>query len=202
MGFPRRLLNDHEEIVLDLRPHWWFMVGPVTAVVVGIAAGIAAWNAPAGVRIALGILLLVAAGWLAVRAARWLTTSFVVTTDRLIFRHGVLAKRGIEIPLERVNNVIFSQSLFERILGSGDLLIESAGESGQQRFSDIRHPEEVQSEIHRQMEDNENRKFDRAAGGRTLTIPEQIEKLAELRDRGAISDAEYEAAKRDLLDRL
>ena len=85
----------------------------------------------------------------------------MITTDRLIYRHGVLSKHGIEIPLDRVNTVFFSQSILERMVGSGDLVIESAGEIGRQDFSNVRKPSAVQNEIYKQMEANENRKFDR-----------------------------------------
>ena len=95
--------------------------------------------------------------WLLVRYLRWGTTNFVITSDRVIFRHGVIAKSGIEIPLERVNSVHFDQGIFERMLGAGDLLIESGAESGQQRFTDVRNPDRVQNLIHSQMELNEDR---------------------------------------------
>ena len=108
-----------------------------------------------------GVLVLVALAWAGLTYLEWVTTNFVITTDRLIYRHGVLAKHGIEIPLERVNTVFFSQSILERMVGSGDLVIESAGEMGRQNFSNVRKPSAVQNEIYKQMEANENRKFDR-----------------------------------------
>ena len=108
-----------------------------------------------------GVLVLVALGWAGLTYLEWVTTNFVITTDRLIYRHGVLAKHGIEIPLDRVNTVFFSQSILERMVGSGDLVIESAGEMGRQNFSNVRKPSAVQNEIYKQMEANENRKFDR-----------------------------------------
>ena len=58
--------------------------------------------------------------------------------------------------------MFFHQGLFERLVGAGDLTIESAGERGTETFSDIRKPSIVQKEIYVQMEANENRKFDRA----------------------------------------
>ena len=73
-------------------------------------------------------------------------------SHRLIFQKGVVGKSGIQIPLERVNNVNFNQTVFERLLGAGDLLIESGGEDGQSRYTDIRHPDRVQRLIHAQME--------------------------------------------------
>ena len=138
----------------------------------------------------------------ATRLAKWSTTNFVVTTDRLIYRSGVLAKKGIEIPLERVNNIHFNQSIFERMLRSGDLMIESGGERGQQMFSDIGRPARVQNEIYRTMEAAQARDADRMAGRRELSIPEQIDKLDELRSRGVLSQAEFDAKKAQLLDRM
>jgi membrane protein YdbS with pleckstrin-like domain len=210
MPFPPKLLNEGEEVVLDLHPHWWFFAGPVAAVVFMTIVAAASFNLHEVFRIgAVGVLLFVL-GWFGVRYAKWVTTNFVVTTDRLIFRHGVLSKRGIEIPLDRVNTVFFSQSLFERLVGAGDLVIESAGELGREHFTDIRKPSLVQNMIYRQIEANENRKFDRlgaATGGVPApgpgdSIPEQIEKLDELRRRGVLTDAEFQAKKTQLLDRM
>jgi uncharacterized membrane protein YdbT with pleckstrin-like domain len=208
--FPPKLLNDGEEVVLDLHPHWWFFAPHIAALVASLLIGVLVlvtspeiYVAVPGAILVIGCLLV-----FGVRYAQWITTNFVVTTDRLIYRHGVLAKHGIEIPLERVNTVFFSQSIFERILRSGDLVIESAGERGQQHFSNVRNPSAVQNEIYKQMEDNENRKFDRinvnAGGGdgQPDSIPEQIRELDELRKQGLLSDAEFNQKKQELLDRM
>ena len=139
MPFPRKLLNEREDIVLDLHPHWWFFAPPLLALIAAIAVGglaLAASDA-AWVQIPAGILILGFLVWFGIRYSRWITTNFVVTTDRLIYRHGVLAKHGIEIPLDRVNTVFFRQSIFERIVRSGDLVIELASETGRQAFSKI-----------------------------------------------------------------
>ncbi len=205
MPYPLDQLNGEEAIALDLRPHWWFFVRPVLALIVAIGIGIAvlALGAPGFVSVIAGVLILVALIWFGTRYVVWATTNFVVTTDRLIYRSGVTTREGIEIPLERVNTVFFRQSLWERMIGSGDLTIESASETGQQSFSNIRKPLQVQNEIYRQMEDNENRKFDRAAGGGVqLSIPEQIDKLDELRRRGVVTEAEFQAKKDELLRRM
>jgi uncharacterized membrane protein YdbT with pleckstrin-like domain len=150
------------------------------------------------------------------RVLRWSTTHFVLTTERLIFRSGVVAKFGREIPLERINDVTFSQSLFERMIGAGDLLLESAGEHGQSRFSNIRDPEAVQLEIYRQMEANDRRRAGYATtqphpavADRTPTPPtrspsalDDLERLADLRDRGVVTEEEFQRMKRELLDRM
>lgn len=207
MPFPQRLLGENEEIVYDLHPHWWTLVGPilVTAlVVVGAAAGWAflpsgGLRQPARLAIA-GVAVLCLLLIALPRYLRWATTHFVLTTDRLIFRSGVLAKHSKEIPLERLNDVTFSQSIWERVIRAGDLFIESAGERGQSVFKDIPNPEAVQVEIYRQMEANGQRMH--GVVPRPPSALEELERLANLRDRGAVTDEEFERKKRDLLDRL
>jgi uncharacterized membrane protein YdbT with pleckstrin-like domain len=210
VAFPRRLLNDEEDIALDLHPHWWFFAGPLTALIGAIVLGVVVLAADLHeiLKGGAGILVLGCLIWFGARYAVWTTTNFVVTTDRLIYRHGVISKHGIEIPLERVNTVFFSQSLFERMLRSGDLVIESAGEMGRQSFSNVRKPSAVQNEIYRQMEDNENRKFDRIGAARASgtrseeSIPAQIRELDELRRQGLLSEDEFARKKQQLLDRM
>ena len=206
MPFPRKLLNDGEDIVLDLRPHWWFLSGPVVTLVVFIVLSIALMaaveppDAIVLVILAAGVALMI---WFLARYAKWATTNFVVTSDRLIHRSGVIAKQGLEIPLERVHNIHFHQSIWERIIGAGDLLIESGGERGQQTFNDIRKPALVQNIIYRTIEAAHARDHERVAGMRQSdSIPEQIDKLDDLRRRGVISQAEFDAKKAKLLDQL
>ena len=88
-----------------------------------------------------GLAVLVALGYFGIRYAKWSTTNFVITNERVIYRTGVVAKKGIEIPLDRINTVFFNQSIFERPLGADDVGIESAGESGRQMFKNVRKPQ-------------------------------------------------------------
>ena len=217
MGLSEKHLYNDEQIVVDLHPHWWYLtpraVLLVCAMVLGgITLGYDLDNETlqTGLRWVSAALIVVALVAFLVRVIGWRTTNFVVTTDRCIYRGGVLKKTGIEIPLERINTVFFSQTLFERMLKAGDLAIESAGEGSRQTFSDIKDPVRVQNTIYRQMEENENRKYDRIGGearqaahsvvsGSSLSVSEQIEKLAELRDRGVLSEDEFQSQKAQLL---
>jgi uncharacterized membrane protein YdbT with pleckstrin-like domain len=204
--FSPKLLNEGEELVLDLHPHWVYFVKSALVFVVVVALGIwiLTWDDPPDILgISSAAVIVLALMWVAWTYLKWVTTNFVITTDRLIYRHGVISKHGVEIPLERVNTVFFSQGIIERMVGSGDLVIESAGELGRQDFANVRKPSAVQNEIHRQMEANENRKFDRVNAPRNEpTIPEQIAQLDDLRQRGAISQAEFDQKKQQLLDRM
>ena len=206
MPYPKRLLLDGETVALDLRPHWWFFIGPMAVGILVVALLVLTSRTEGDTRTALlwvtAAAAVVWALWLVGRLARWSTTHFVVTSDRLIYRTGVLAKHGRDIPLERINDITSNRTLFERIIGAGDLLIESAGERGQQTFSDIPHPDRVQREIYQQMEANAARMQGQHARPAGPSVTDQIAALADLRDRGAISNAEYEAKKAELLDRL
>jgi uncharacterized membrane protein YdbT with pleckstrin-like domain len=204
VAFPVKLLNDGEQVVLDLHPHWWFLTPPVAAVVVVLVATIAA--VAAGVddiaTYGLSVLLLITVVWLLSRYARWVSTSLVLTNHRLVHRSGIVSKSGREIPLDHINDISYRQRFFERMIGAGDVLIESAGRDSQEVFEDLPHPGRIQNEIYRQIDAVKERMADRMAGRRDLSIPEQIEKLDELRQRGVITQAEFDAKKAELLDRL
>lgn len=203
MAFPTKLLNDGEQVVLDLHPHWWFLALPVAAVVAALVATIVATTTSlTALQYILAGVLVVAVLWLLTRYARWATTSLVLTNHRLVHRAGILAKSGREIPLDHINDISYRQRIFERIIGAGDVVIESAGERGQEVFADLPKPGRIQNEIYRQIEASKLQLADRMAGRHEASIPEQIEKLDELRQRGVITQAEFDAKKAQLLDRL
>jgi uncharacterized membrane protein YdbT with pleckstrin-like domain len=207
VAFPRKQLNDHEELVLDLRPHWIYLARPTLFLVVAIVLGVLAatqFDGSTGDVASIAALILLAAAvlYFLYKYANWATTMFVLTSDRVITRRGWISKSGVEIPLERINTVFFHQRLFERMVGAGDLAIESAGERGTEQFTDIRKPSVVQREIYVQMENNENRKFDRVRSPATpagISTAEQLEKLHNLLQQGALTQAQFEAERAKLL---
>jgi uncharacterized membrane protein YdbT with pleckstrin-like domain len=218
MPFPRRLLIENEELVLELRPHWIAIVVPavVTILVVagwilaltyapddGTSRSIVVWGASA-----IGVFLLIA--FPVRKFIAWVTSYFVVTSDRVIHREGWIAKRSMEIPLEAINDVRFHQGVFERLIGAGDLIISSASEFGRQVFGDIRNPEEVQRTISHQGELNKERMY--RGGGRGSAAPAQpitppasasttgeLERLAELRNKGVLTEDEFQSQKKRIL---
>jgi uncharacterized membrane protein YdbT with pleckstrin-like domain len=220
MPFPRRLLNDGEQVSLDLRPHWWYFANHIfTGVPLLIIYVLIRVETHGDVRGWLSwiwaVFALVWAFWLLLQYLRWNFTHFVVTSDRVVYRTGVLAKHSVEIPLDRVSNINFNQNIWERMIGAGDLEIESAGRDGQSRFDDVQHPEVVQQELYKQMELAARTRAQwsqaqatpaapspAAPSAHEPSIPEQLEQLAGLRDRGVISAAEFEAKKAQLLERM
>jgi membrane protein YdbS with pleckstrin-like domain len=201
VAYPTRLLGDGEDLVAEIRPHWSFMLGPMAVVVLAVAAAIAGLVisvVPAVVRYLLLGAILASLLWLGARYARWTTTSLVVTSERVVLRSGVLARRGREILLRRLNDLSYTQSILERILGCGSLVIESGGEHGTETVPRLPRPHEVQ----RLVNDQVARSY-AGAGIRPseLSIPEQIEKLDALHRRGIITTAEMRLKRSQLLDR-
>ncbi|MBX7160579.1 MAG: PH domain-containing protein [Acidimicrobiia bacterium] len=223
MTYPRKLLNPGEEVVLDLRQHWIALTVAVlwTAVIV-VALVALLWVSgswPGWARTGLVVVAVIAfcvlAGW---RFLTWAMRHFVLTTERVISRSGVFAKRAIDIPLDTINDIHFSQSIIERICGSGNLVISSASEFGNNEFRFIRDPEKVQNLIYHQREEAERVERREAARFQaeamasfvqqpvqpnpTTDVPAQIAQLAQLRDQGAITDAEFQQKKAELLGRM
>jgi len=154
VGFPESILTSNEEIVLHLRPHWRRLVAPVGWVVLVVAAVIGAsvlWGATGALW--LGLIGLALLAWLALWPwLSWRTTHYVFTTERVLLREGVLARHGRDIPLARINDVSFSHSLLERMLGSGTMTIESAGERGQVVLADLPRVEHTQTVLYELVE--------------------------------------------------
>ena len=137
MSSPRKLLAPGEEIASETNPHWSLLVPRIALAVVIDAAGIAlvlAWHsAPLVVGwiiLAIGLLALLA---VVAKLISWRSTDLVITTRRVIYRTGVIHRFGREIPIDRIQDVTYRQTLLERILGAGSLTVESADE---------RHPHE------------------------------------------------------------
>ncbi|HEX9824687.1 MAG TPA: PH domain-containing protein [Actinomycetota bacterium] len=210
MGIPDRFLTEGEEIAIDARPHWVALVWPVT-VAVAIAAvasyaiakidnGIARW---AILGVAALLFLFYPVRWF----IKWVTSHFVVTNERVIHLRGLIAKGSMDIPLQRINDVRFDQNIIQRILGAGTLILESAGERGRQVFESVRNPELIQRTISERAEEREM-----TIGGAGLraepptpsaapkpSVTEELARLADLRDRGALTAEEFEAQKAKLL---
>jgi membrane protein YdbS with pleckstrin-like domain len=200
----RRFLRQGEEIVVDARPHWWFLAGPVAVLVVVIAGAVTAlvYSAPTALKWLVLVALAASALWMVGRYLRWAGTRLFVTNFRVIERRGILGRRGREIPLSALTDIGYHQSIFERIIGAGDVILESAGRDGQELFPDLPHPVDIHNEIWAQVEARRSANQPERAPGGGPSIPEQIDQLDQLRRRGVITEQEFSQKKAQLLDRL
>ena len=139
MGYPDNVLAGDEQVVLHRHPHWKRLFWPVVVLILASAAasfGLAVVNNtnwdPTAKRVifaVIGAIWLIVIGWLTFWPfLTWLTTHFVVTDRRVMYRQGVLSRSGIDIPLARINSVEFRHGLIDRILRTGTLIVESASQ--------------------------------------------------------------------------
>jgi len=154
MGYPKHLLAQGEKIDLALRPHWKALVLPalnfiVISAVLGASAGLTHGSTQKAVLIGVGALWVVDVFWFTLRPwIIWLNKNYIVTNKRLIIREGFIKRHGRDMPLTKINDVSFTHNgLLDRMLGCGTLIVESAGEHGQEQLDDIPHVEETQREL-------------------------------------------------------
>jgi uncharacterized membrane protein YdbT with pleckstrin-like domain len=171
MAYPDKLLAEDEEVVRHLHPHWLTLFWPVVwllVVIGGAAFGTAV--IPAGRQqgiyrlgiLALALVLLLF--FVLVPLLRWRTTHYVISTHRLLFREGIMSRRGRDIGLSRITDVSYRQSLWDRIINSGTLTIESAGESGATVLKQIPDSEGVQQLLNFMIEEDADRRAQESAG--------------------------------------
>ncbi len=163
MGYPENALAKGEQIVVHRHPHWKCLIWP--GVVFVVATGLGAFGSgfvdtqhwqPLAKNIAYGAIWgiwLVLIGWLALwPLLKWLTTHFVVTNRRVMYRDGVLTRTGIDIPLARINSVEFQDKVVERMFGTGTLIIESAAQDPLP-FHNIPHLRDVHALLYHEVFD-------------------------------------------------
>ena len=157
-------LTDDEYLVLRVHPHWKTLVRPLLVAVLVVAVALVLEVViPSGTAAAVERLVVAAVAilglmlWLIVPVLRWRTTMYELTTRRLRMRDGIVTRHGRDIPLARINDVSFRKGPLDRLLGSGQLVVESAGEHGQIVLTDIPRVEYTQATLFRLVEEEQRR---------------------------------------------
>jgi len=229
MKYPESLLSTDESVVFDVHHHLFVLWKPAMLVLAFVAVWLvvlflatrSGWVVFAGLAI-----LLVLSLYMAWRVQVWAHTNLVLTDQRLIYQTGVFTRQSREIPLAKINDVSFMQMVLGRMLGMGDLVVESASESGPFAYFNVPDPERLKMQILEHIR-HSHVHGERAAIEKEVAIavekhqptgeitplpPErpplyseivdQIERLDSMRERGVLTDDEFEQAKAALLDRL
>jgi membrane protein YdbS with pleckstrin-like domain len=165
MSYPEKLLANDEQVVDHLHPHWITLV-PATLWFVLICglAGVGIAFLPEGsaqqtLLIAIIVVAVILVSWLTVKPwLAWRTTHYVFTSHRVLIRRGILHHTGRDISLQRISDVAFSQTLWDRIVKAGTLTIESAGEQGQEALHDIPRSDQMQQRLNRLIEEDHDRR--------------------------------------------
>jgi membrane protein YdbS with pleckstrin-like domain len=151
MGISTKLLSEGEHVVLSVRTHAKALVGPVALLIMVVAAVITAATLQPDnaivVLVATVVAVPVVVVWVTIPFLRWVTSTYTVTSRRLITRHGILTRTGRDIPLFRINDVAYEKSLLDRILGCGTLIISDATEKAGVVLPDVPNIEQVHLQI-------------------------------------------------------
>jgi uncharacterized membrane protein YdbT with pleckstrin-like domain len=162
VGFPENVIANDERVVLHLHPHWKVLFLPFLVFVVSVAAvavltAITPWLWAQLAIVGVGALVIVLFTlWPFIK---WATEHIVFTTHRVILRTGVFSRSGRDIPHNRINDVQFQQTLFERLLRCGTLTVSSASEHGEAVLRDIPRVEQAQSVLYQLVEDVNDRRI-------------------------------------------
>ncbi len=208
----RTILKKDEKILLITRQHWVRLVLPVFVWMV--AATLLIWLAETtGFIITLVVALYPLYEWLNYRSNLW-----CVTNLRVVDESGFFSRYSKESPLDKINNVEFDQSIWGRIFGFGDVDIQTAAEMGETTYELIHHPKLLKDTITHAQEEYKKMQISNqaaelakaiaqntnlsAAPSHTLShnlVADELHKLFELLQKGAITQEEYVAQKRKLI---
>jgi membrane protein YdbS with pleckstrin-like domain len=150
VAISRRLLNEGETVVVDTRTHIKALLWPLICLVILLAVGTYAQTKidNGTVMLVVWILLACLAVWFVLRPlVVWATATYTFTDRRLITRHGVIVRRGHDIPLARISDVAYEFGPIDRLLGCGTLVISDASTHGQVKLHDIPHVEDTQRKL-------------------------------------------------------
>ncbi|SFM48187.1 Bacterial membrane flanked domain [Nocardia asteroides] len=174
MGYPEDVLAPDEQLILHRHPHWKMLVWPVVTLIGGTAiagflGGLAWRNTEGSVRTVL--LLLIGLIWLGLilwrcvgKVIAWKSTHFIITDRRVLVRQGVITHTGIDIPLSRISSVQFQHGVFDRMLGTGTLIIGSSSEEPLE-YDDIPQVQQVHALLYHEVFEAGSSRRDQSWGG-------------------------------------
>ena len=224
MGYVEKLLGKNEKIIIAARQHWTtlaitFIVNlfvAIVLIVLYVLAGVVAGNNHSlkflmDIRAVFLIALIYPVARFGWDWLQWWAEEYLVTSHRVIQTEGIINKKTKDSSLEKVNDIVLTQSFFGRILGYGNLEIITGSDEGVNLLHRLANPVTFKTAL---LDQKEARGYDQtgeqvrpmSSGGPAATADEdplkRIADLDNLHKSGALSDAEYQAAKVKLLSKL
>ncbi len=163
-----KFLNEDEELLAELRPHWIFLFGPLftsIGVWAAVIVLVVLWsNPPSWLNYPIIIVVVIPGLWLLGRYVRWRSYTVAITSTRILVRQGILGRDTVQLRLQRITEVNLRQTLIERVLGTGSLVIDVQGEDDSLTLEYMRKPAIVQRVLNSQINEI-------VGGGRREPIP-------------------------------
>jgi uncharacterized membrane protein YdbT with pleckstrin-like domain len=200
-------LKNDEKVVMETRPHWFTLIFPGFITLAGTGGCIALMLA-VGPFALLGILIF--ALYFLYKFIERKNNLWAVTNLRVIDEEGVFSNNAKESPLDKINNVAFNQTLMGKMFGFGNVQIQTAAEVGATIYYNVEKPRELKDAITQMQEEykvriarlqaNELVKGYELNTGKKTDVAAELEKLYGLREKGIITDEEYQRLKAKILN--
>ncbi len=203
----RTSLKKEENILLITRQHWIKLVLPFFVWL--LVAVLSIWLLEkTGL-----IIILVAALYPLLEWLSWKNNLWCITNLRVVDESGFFTRHSKESPLDKINNVEYDQSFWGRLFGYGNVDIQTAAEMGETTYELIRRPKLLKDTITHAQEEykkaaikNQSIQLAQAIAATSAVnapsqqmIADELHKLYDLLQRGAISQDEYTQQKTKLL---
>ena len=204
----RTKLKNEEQILLITRQHWIKLLLPFF--VWSTAAVLLIWLAGN-----MGFIgTLVFALYPMYEYINWKNNLWCVTTLRVVDESGFLSRYSKESPLDKINNVEYDQNIWGRIIGFGNVDIQTAAELGETTYELIQNPKLLKDTITQAQEEYKKAQITRQASqladaiSRSTAaavlpshqmIADELQKLFNLYQQGAITQEEYGIQKNRLM---
>ena len=220
MSYAESVLAKDEQILYRGRQHWLAPLSdglrPIMLILVGLVLLLAQVNFGwTGALLAIpAVVLLVGMIWFGIVYLTWRAEEYIITSRRVLKIEGLLDKKSGDSSLDKINDAVLKQGLLARILHYGDLQILTANEEGIDRYEMLAHVVDFKKAMlnaKNELDDGIRRPVAApqaaapAAPARQSSaddVTATLAKLADLRDKGAITPADYEAKKAELLGRI
>lgn len=204
----RTALKKDEKLLLIIRHHWLKLALPFFLWILAGTLALLFFNTST----ALIIILLVSLYPLFAYFI-WVHNIWAVTNLRVIDEGGFFTRYAKESPLDKINNIVYDQSFWGRIFGFGDVDIQTAAEMGETSYTLIHRPKLLKDTITQAQEEyknyhisNQAHQLAKAIAAHTAgsgiaphLVADELKKLFELVQSGAITQEEYDMQKRKLL---
>lgn len=205
----RTSLKKDEKILLITRQHWIKLILPIFIWL--LVAALSIWLLQTtGL-----VITLLAALYPIIEYLSWKNNLWCITSIRVVDESGFFTRYSKESPLDKINNVEYDQSIWGRLFGYGNVDIQTAAEMGETTYELIHHPKLLKDTITHAQEEYKktainNQAFQlaqaiaatSAASASTQNIiADELHKLFELLQKGAITQEEYNQQKSRLLQR-
>jgi len=197
-------LKKDEKIILETKPHWFTLVGPfiitLIATIIGLAVG------QFGILVALFFI-----GYFIYKVVERNNNLWAVTNLRVIDEYGVFSNNSKESPLEKINNVAYSQSFWGKMFGYGNVQIQTAAEIGSTTYVAVENPKELKDTITHMQEEYKQHQITKQATelakaiaigqqNNTTDVSSELEKLHNLKEKGILTEEEYNNRKTKILN--